>query len=363
MKKQGTMIKKPLTINNYNKDFWVRFFELEFDFEKSQYLNDFYFRDLLNNLSQIKLPNYNVYELEQYSLDRVIKEAKSLSKDIFSGVGMKVPFFIYELNDNENRDLLQMCNKINTLADMGLINEEQHIRLATDYFIKNTTTRNVFSIPVEQVEMSNSSGLEGKILEGPCMIPFQSIDGLIKLIKKVGPLNERIFLGNNTTILTVGTYIHEIVHCLLDRNKGIVENYFYDEFLSIFMEKVAIYINDKSDNKRTLKIAEIFRLKDMQELLKDLLNKEASPEEKYDCIKYIQSGTLAGLLFDKYEQSDNKGKERILSKVKDILNGKTKLQSIIDTENLSIGDSKKYFDKIEKYIQELDKNKDEQIYR
>lgn len=360
MKNQSISIKKPLTINNRNKDFWVRFFELDFDFEKSQYLNDLNFRNLLNSLSQITLPNYNEYELEQYSLDRIIKEVKSLSEEILKGVNMKVPFFIYEYDENENRDLLRMYNKLNTLANIGILTEEQYIMNVTNYFIQNTTKRSVFGIPIEQVEFSTSSGLlEGKILEGPCMISYETLDGLIKFVKKVGPLNERVYLGKKTNSLTVGSYIHEIVHCLLDRNKGIVENYFYDEFLSIFIEKVAIDLNNKSDNKTDLKIAEMIRLKDMQELLKDFLSNKSSVEEKYDIIKYIQSGILAGLLFDKYEKTSKEGKEKILIKVRDVLNGKAKIQSIIDDEKLSIDDAKIYFNKIKGYIQEFNKRKDE----
>jgi len=361
MKKEGITIKKPLTINSRNKEFWARFFKSEFDFEKSKYLNDLGFRDSLNNLSQIKFPNNDEYKLERYSLERVIKEAKSLSKEIFNGVDMKVPFFIYELDENENRDLLQMYNKIDAWIKMGLINEEQYIRNASDYYIENSTSLSVFAIPVEQVGYNTSSGLlEGKVLEGPCMIGYTSLDGFIKFVKRVGALNERIFLGEKANSLTVGTYIHEIVHCLLDRNKGIVENYFYDEILSEFMEKVVIDLNDHSENKTNLKMAEIIRVKDMQEWLKDLLRKKCSAEEKYDSVKYIQSGILSGLLFDKYEKTDKEGKERILLEVREVLNGKAKLQSIIDMENLSIDDSKKYFDKIKGYIQELDKSKDEQ---
>jgi len=360
MEKKSFKIKEPLVINERNRNFWIRFFRLGFDFEKSQYSNDLNFRNALNNLSLVKIPNNNSYRIEQYSLDRVISEARNLSKDIFDGVDMRVPFFIYEIDEKENRDLLQMYNKIDLLAKKNIINEEQYIKNAAEYFIKNTTRRSAFGIPVDQVKFNTSSGLvEGKLVEGPCIIPYKSLEGFIKFVKMVGPLNERIWLGKNANSLTVGTYIHEIAHCLLDRNRGVVENYFNDEFLSIFMEKVAIDLNDKTEHKMNLKIAEIIRVKDMQESLKDLLRKKSLPEERYDSIKYIQSGILAGILFDKYEKADKEGKEKILSEVRDILNGKSKVQSIIDEENLSMEDSKLYFDKVEGYIEELNKSKEE----
>ena len=357
MKNQIISIKKPLTITDRNKDFWSRFFKLDFNFEKSQYSNDMSFHELLNILGQIKIPNYKNYKLEQYSLSRTINEVRGLSKEVFAGVDMKVPIFIYELDEKENKALLQMYNKINTLASQDIINEEQYIRIATDYFIQNTTRRSVFGIPIEQANFTTTSGLlEGKVLEGPCLVSFASLDGLIKFFKTVGPLNERIYLGKNLNSLSVGTYTHEIVHCLLDRHIGIIENYFYDEFLSIFMEKVVIDLNDKSDNKTNLKIAEMIRLKDLQIALKDLFSAKSSIEEKYDSIKYIQSGILAGLLFDKYQKADKDGKEKILLAVKNVLNGKSKIQSIIDTENLCIDDSNIYFSKIEGYIEEFNKS-------
>lgn len=349
------MIKEPSAIHDGNQEFWMRFFKLEFDFAKSQYSNGLNFLETLKRITQIKIPRNANYELQQCSLERVLNDTKELQPELFNGVDLEVPSFIYEFDENENKGLVEMYERIDKLAEKDLINEEQYMQYVIDYFVKNTTKKNVYDIPVEQGKTDSNSGLlEGKVLQGPCLISAPSLDGIIKLLKVVGALDERIFVGERLNALTVGGYIHEIIHCLIDRNKGIVENYFHDEFLPIFMEKVAIDFKDQSGNKRNLKIAEIMRLKDMQVSLIDLVSRQSLVEERYESIKYIQSGILAGLLFDKYEKANKEGKERILSEVRDVLNGKEKVQSIIDTEKLSIEDSKEYFDKIEGYIQELE---------
>ena len=353
-KKIGT-IRKALNIHEGNQEFWMRFFKLDFDCEKSQYSNDSSFLNILRRLSQINLSDLRRYKLEEYSLDRVVSEGRSLQDKIFNGVDTNVPSFIYELDPRENEGLMEMYNEIDALAASDSIDEKEYVERATDYFIKNRTMKNVYDIPVEQVKANSPLGLvDGQVLQGPCLVSAGSMEGIIAFGKRVGVLNERIFLGDKTNALSVGTYAHEITHCLIDRNKGIVENYFYDEFLPEFMEKVAIYTNDKSSNKRNLKIAEIVRLKDMQVSIIDLVRGGASVEEKYDSIKYIQSGILSGLLFDKYEKADQAGKERILSEVRDVLNGKAKVQSVIDAEQLSVDDAERYFKKIEGYIKELD---------
>lgn len=355
MEKRIGTIRKTSNIHQGNQEFWMRFFKLDFDCNKSQYSNDVGFFNILKHLSQIKFPDVDRYRVEQYSLGRVMSEARRLQEKIFNGVDIKVPSFINELDSKENKDLLEMYKQIDDLAENDSITEEEYIKQATDYFITNKTMRNVYDVPVELVKSNSPLGLvDGKVLQGPCMVSAGSLEGIVEFVKKVGALNERIYLGNRTNALSVGTYIHEMVHCLLDRNQGIVENYFYDEFLPEFMEKVAIDANDKSKDKRNLKIAEIIRLRDMQLSLIDLLRRDALVEEKYDSIKYIQSGILSGLLFDKYERADQAGKEKILLEVRKVLRGEEKVQSIIDAEELSVDDAEKYFRKIEGYIRKLD---------
>jgi len=119
------------------------------------------------------------------------------------------------------------------------------------------------------------------------------------------------------------------------------------------MEKVAIDLCDTSPNKTNLKLAQIMRFQDIQGSLNDLFSPISTNENKYESLKYIQSGILAGLLFNKYEKANETDKSTILSKIGNILNGKEPIQSIIDSEHLSLDDSQQYFDSIQECIKNI----------
>ena len=119
------------------------------------------------------------------------------------------------------------------------------------------------------------------------------------------------------------------------------------------MEKVAIDLCDTSPNKTNLKLAQIMRFQDIQGSISDLFSPISTNEDKYESLKYIQSGILAGLLFNKYEKTSETDKSAILSKIGNILNGKEPIQSIIDSEHLSLDDSQQYFDSIQECVNNI----------
>lgn len=347
-------IKLPKFITEDNQNFWIEFFKLKLDCEKSQFPNNSQFMNTLRQLNDIQIPHQLKFDSNPYSIDQIISQSKEIQNQLFRNVDLNVYSFIDEFNQDEAKGLIELYEKLDSLAEADLIDENEYMSRINKFFIENRFKRNVFDIPVEQATFEGSSTLvKGKIQEGPCLISGSSFQEIVNLLQNVGPLNEKIILENNLNIVTIGTYIHEITHSLLNRHQNVVQNFFNDEFLSIFMEQVALDLCDTSPDKNNLKAAQLMRFKDIKISLRDLFSQFASREEKYESIKYIQSGILAGQLFEKYEKSDEADRSAILSKVGDILNGKQPVQSIIDSEQLSLDDSQHYFDYIQERINSL----------
>ena len=347
-------IKLPEFITEDNQNFWLEFFKVKMDCEKSQFPNNPQFMNTLRNLNNIQIPHQLKYNSDPYSIDQLISQVRGIQNQLFRNVDLNVYSFFDEFNQDEAKGLIELYEKLDTLAEADLIEADDYMSRINKYFIENRFKRNAFDIPIEQVTIEGSSPLvKGKIQEGPCLISGDSFQSIINLVQNVGPLNEKIYLGNDLNIINIGTYTHEITHSLLSRHQGVVQNFFNDEFLSIFMEQVALDLCDPSPDKNNLRAAQLMRFKDIKFSLRDLFSQFASREEKYESIKYIQSGILAGLLFKKYEKSNESDRSVILSKVGDILNGKQPVQSIIDSEQLTLDDSQQYFDYIQECINSL----------
>ena len=347
-------IKLPRFITKDNQEFWLQFFKLKLDCEKSQFPNNPQFMNTLQHLNNIQIPHQLKYNSDPYSTDQITSQLRGVQNQLFRNVDLNVYSFIDELNQDEAKGLIGLYEELDALGEADLIDANEYMDRINNYFIENRFKRNVFDIPVEQTTFEGSSPLvKGKLQEGPCLISGNSFRAIVNLLQNVGPLNEKIILGNDLNIVNIGTYIHEITHSLLNRHQGVVQNFFNDEILPIFMEQVALDLCDPSPDKKNLRTAQLMRFKDIQISLRDMFSPFASREAKYESLKYIQSGILEGLLFEKYEKSDEADRSAILSEVGDILNGKQPVQSIIDSEQLSLDDSQHYFDYIQERINSL----------
>lgn len=345
-------IKKSIQQNSDSKSFWVRFNKLGFKIEESTYPNDKEFTELLNYLNTLKLSTPGSLKVEKMSFDKVKTKTKNVFQKLTKEVSKMVNVLEDEQDRKKNTELLRTYHLLYSLYSTGKITEEQFSENLQKFYLKALKRKNIYDIPV--VFDNSQHSMVGLAQKGPLLVPEKNQS---QFLEKIGVLFETIHLGGNTNILSAGTYGHELTHCMIDRHRCVIENYFNDEFLSIFMEKVIVDELDHTPNKQAVKTSEIYRLNSMQRNVNNLLKSGISNEEKYDNIKYIQSGIYAGLLFDEYEKADKKGKEAILSEIRLVFSGKKKIKDIIESHNLSLYDAKKYFDKVGEYEKELNPKK------
>ena len=118
------------------------------------------------------------------------------------------------------------------------------------------------------------------------------------------------------------TYIHELYHALLNRNKGSVYNKLHDEALSIFMEKVGAM--DLDDTKHLLTLRTLYRLLDLKECIMKKTYLEYTQENGPSIIDfetYIISTLLATALFHTYKNGSNSTRKEIDSAINQVLLG------------------------------------------
>lgn len=327
--------------------FKLRFIKLGFDERKSK-AEKFDREAIKERLEKINLVESGSMPLQSMTIDEVKEETQRVISNLYQGVSLKVDVFQDEL-ERQNQDVVKEYNRLNTLYRLGKITIADVTDKMLIAYKRNAKKAKVFDIPVKPVNGMDS--MQGQTLKGPLMI----IGDVERMAKNAPVYMESISLGDRYDKLSIGTYTHEITHILIDRHKGVVENYYNDEFLSIFMEKVAVDQIDNTPNKFLVKCSEIYRLAHVKKLLNDLENCKEGTSEYKDKLKYIQSSLYAGILFDRYSQGDEPQKQAILEQIKAILNGKAKLNDFIKNQQLSLDNEEvfKYLDKVEGYTSEL----------
>ena len=88
-------------------------------------------------------------------------------------------------------------------------------------YLDNSKRVNVFDIPV--LEDSEASPIIGESMEGPkIVLGNKGMD----FLRKMPILAEIISLGTkDLNELAIATYAHELTHLLVNRHKGVVENF------------------------------------------------------------------------------------------------------------------------------------------
>lgn len=334
-------------MQNKEEMFNLRFIKLGFDKKKS-IVAKFDKSRIQERLEQIELLNSGTILLPSITLEQVKAETNQVFSNLFQGLGLKVDTFQDEL-EKPNQEVINEVEKINILFANRKITPQGIADQLLMVYKRNSKKTKVFDVPVKPLKGQDS--MQAFVIKGPLLMAGDAE----RMAVKAPVYFESISLGEKYDQLSVGTYGHEITHMLLDRHKGIIGNYYNDEFLSIFMEKVCIDSVDSSSDKFFVKCAEVYRLAHLKQKLGELENYKEDTSDYKECIKYIQGALYAGILFDRYSKSDNNQKQEILEQVKSVFNGITKLDDFIKNQQLSLenDDVFKYIDKVADYTLEL----------
>ena len=353
-----------MNIVNGNDDsinFLTRFYKLGFDKSKMKLAN-FDREKITRRLNEISLIESGNIKLPEKKLSEIIQETKRILYDILNNVSLKVNKFDNEFDQNMTKNKAILYKYYHELMEefkKGELNDSLFGELLLLKYEELSTKESVFNIPVTEDKELDS--MKGGALKGPVLASTN-----IDILKKTPVYSEEIFLGTKSpNILSIGTYTHEIMHHLIDRHKASVENYYNDEFIPIFMEKVAIEKADKSPDKKAVKASEIHRLYHVRSLLNKLITDDKNDYETFDRYKYIQSSLYAGILYDKYSKSTKEEKNKIMLYIKNILSGNIKVNDLIEAYELTLDGPEvdEYIDKVDSYTKcfsdDIIKNKEE----
>ncbi|MBR3198725.1 MAG: hypothetical protein IKG27_01775 [Bacilli bacterium] len=188
------------------------------------------------------------------------------------------------------------------------------------YALKKSRRIEITKLPVRFIISDSKNGIHSQFAH-----KYSEVNP--NLLRKIPFLSCGIDLKNQNDELSFKTLVHEYTHALVDRHKGIIENYAYSELLSIFMELVAAY--EKETDGRLIELAMIERL---EWIRKDMLIANYNKITGYiPDIKsvYIDSTIYAMDLFEMYEKSSTNGKKAILNEIKKTLAGERTLEETL----------------------------------
>ena len=164
--------------------------------------------------------------------------------------------------------------------------------------------------------------MEGETQKPLLLVPDENY------LKKSPVIFSSIQLGNNITKISTATYIHEITHTQLESIKGSVRDYYNKEVLSILMEKIAIYKQDKD----AYIISDRMRLRHLFECLVMLNYSKTHSIPQQEIIEretYIISILKAYKLYDLYVGSNENTKKEILANIQRIFDGELVLEDFL----------------------------------
>lgn len=344
------------------KQFLALFYKLGFDPEKTSFqIEESVLNKIKSRMSTIDFSLTKNEKLQHKTMSEVISKTRKEFLSFFQGISLKVDLFDLEydpydgsIKDSKNisslrakyRELMQLFNSKKISANQ--VYEE-----LLEEYKSHSKKGSIFQIPI--IEKKENTEMIGLTHKGPLICP-----GDREILERVPVYMEAIFLGTKEiNLLNVGTYAHELTHALLDRHKGVVENYYNDELLSIFMEKLFVDALDTSKNKRVLKISEIRRLENLKIAFNELENSEG--ESYYSHLKYIQSTLYAGILFDKYSRASKEEKDKMIKLIGEILNGRRKVNDLLQEEQIDLSEDviNQYIGKVESYCKEIEGKSDQ----
>ena len=208
------------------------------------------------------------------------------------------------------------------LAMKHLQNKTPEIKVVTDFNLHAKET-DIFSIPVNYVMQPNRGGYT--VLS--TLIPYDK--SLIDLVKStVAQIN----VSGPADYLTAIMYEHELIHALLRNYKGIIEDYYHEEVMPMFVEKV---ISLEADSTGVLnQKAETYRLRGHQDDIRLVANNQDFIDE--GAHKHLISGLLANLMFYRYYNETPLGRRYMLDQVQKVLNGEKTVEEFLLEQDISL---------------------------
>lgn len=227
---------------------------------------------------------------------------------------------------NLNRGVLFLSKKdIETIGINGSKNSlsEKDVITAIN---KKATTVDLFSIPMNYTMQEERDG------SALLCIPLPHDQSLIPQIKNIAA---QIDIAGPADYLTAIIYTHELMHLLPRRFKGIIEDYYHEELLPIFIEKVIALEADPTED--LIRKVEEFRVRSHQKDIDVIEKKQDFPYELGH--QHLISGLLANCMFDRYYNETPTGRRYMLDEVQQVLNGNKTIAELLQDQAITLATS------------------------
>lgn len=147
---------------------------------------------------------------------------------------------------------------------------------------------------------------------------------------------EEINIGKMLNMLSAGVLVHEIAHVEQESNLGYAEDYLNKEFISFFLEKVAIKELDQTGD--LLRLAEMVRYSEFVNKygrIRNCHNRGKIPD--VNDLMYSKSLLLAIKLFDDYcNERDLSKRDEYFEEIQKVFDGKQTVEDIIRRRNIKL---------------------------
>lgn len=256
------------------------------------------------------LPEYSSYFTAPMKEELVPKISEKLVNNYFPKLNKNIDILTDEKFDNLYKNIFPM--------------DDSSIKEFITAIRENVENKNIYSLPIKYID---GYSLDGKINKP--IFYTKNLD----ILKDYKLVFSSIELGSKIDYLSLSTHIHEVIHGLLERNKGSVKNYLNAEVLSIFMEKISASDIAKDDD--LLLISETNRLGDLRRRKDNLTSVDNFFMKDSENFQYLYSGFLAEYLFDLYYEGNNFVKKEILYEISKILDGSLQLEDFLRLKEAS----------------------------
>ncbi len=312
---------------------------------ENPFVNSYEYMEALEMLSDMEFPDINNQKIPKKDKKYVLNMTEQIMKEQFlEGVDTDVPY----IAKTRKEIIIGVMEKLNSQYYITEEDLEEFLKLQEELVDQISA----FKIPVEDIP--NRSFDVGIIERGfPCVADEE-------YLKRVPKSASVVRLGGNYNVLSIGMYGHEIVHLLLEKHRGSVENVLNQEVLSIFMEKAITDQVDTTPNKNYFKICELFRMSNAKEALFDFMS-QTDFEQRVESLKYLYGSLVAGVLHNKYREGSPEVKLEIKNSIKQLFNGKTTLEKLLEEQHIRLDNDSviKYLEKIDEYAKEFQVEHDE----
>ena len=288
-------------------------------------------------------------------LDKVFE----LDDDLLAYVKEIVEFDIPDLSVFKDYYIFRRAMKANAIKFYDSVLTAREVGYLSDSKLKRLLAKGEVESVAELIDMYN----EAPLFTSPFKIPIKycyksSFAGTLQtqvliteqaefhkeILPRLNVYFSSILLSKNVTDLTVSCYLHEIMHSQLEKNKGVIGDYYNSEILSIFMELLYAYENNLENYMRILTI----RINHMMLSFNSMYMYQTGQLKtiKYDKTNFIKDGKYlisimkAFNLFYKYINGSTGMKKQMLVGIQSVIDAEKQLEEFLTDYDVDYNSSK-----------------------